>query len=49
MYKNPFPDTLHMFPIEQNDNFFTSPREENGVTPSTSLWLCFIIIFQVIL
>ena len=20
MYKNPFPDMLHMFPIEQNDN-----------------------------
>ena len=22
MYKNHFPDTLHMFQIEQNDNYF---------------------------
>ena len=40
MYKNPFPDTLHMFPIEHE-------HEDNGFTPNTSL--CFIIIFQVIL
>jgi hypothetical protein len=33
MYKNPFPDTLHMFPIEQNDNiFYFSMQREWGHT-----------------